>query len=142
MCFVAIKVVKLTHAIARILEREKIRARGQTTFGAGIAVSSVVFPAARRSWASYALGCSGLNRGVVAASSIPQGVRGSNNSHGCLMVSGTDRFSHGRRQANQRHCQKKIVIWADTMRKMLMSFPMRMLGLRPCISMESQSSSK
>jgi hypothetical protein len=56
------------------------------------------------------------------------------------MVSGTGR--HGRRQANQRHCQKKIVIWADTMRKMLMSFPMRMLGLRPCISMESQSSSK
>jgi hypothetical protein len=38
--------------------------------------------------------------------------------------------------------KKKIVIWADTMRKMLMSFPMRMLGLRPCISMESQSSSK
>jgi hypothetical protein len=28
VCFVAVKVVKLTHAIARILEREKIRAGG------------------------------------------------------------------------------------------------------------------
>ncbi len=142
MCFVAIKVVKLSHAIARILERDKIRAGGRTTFGTGFAVPSVILPPASRSWASTALGHGGLDRGVVAASSIPQGICGPNHSHDYLLVSSTNRFRHGRQQANQKHWQKKIVVRADTMRKMLMSFPMRTLGLRPCISMGSQSSSK
>ncbi len=57
MCFVAIKVVKLIHAIAWILEREKIRAGGRTTFGTCVAIPSVILPPASRSWASAALGC-------------------------------------------------------------------------------------
>ncbi len=60
MCFVAVKVVKLIHAITRILEREKIRAGGRTTFGTGVAIPSVVLPPASRSWASAALGCGRL----------------------------------------------------------------------------------
>jgi hypothetical protein len=69
------------------------------------------------------------DRGVVAASSIPQGVCGSNHSHGRLVVSGTRRFLHGRRQANQKHCLKKIVVGADTVRKMLLEFPHEDAGL-------------
>jgi hypothetical protein len=60
---------------------------------------------------------------VVAAPSIPQGVRGSNHSHGCLVVSGTNRFSHERLQSNKKHCEKKIIVWADTLRKMLLMLP-------------------
>jgi hypothetical protein len=99
------------------------------TFGTGIAVPSVVLPPTSRSWASSALGHGGRDCGVMAASSIPQGVRGSNHSHGCLLVSGTNRFSHGRRQSNQKHCQKKIVVWADTVRKMLLELPHEDAGL-------------
>ncbi len=104
VCFVAVKVVKLTHAIAWILEREKIRAGGRTTFETCVAVPSDVLPPTSRSCASAVLGHGGRNHGVVATWSIPQGIRSSNHSHGCLVVSGTDRFSHGRRQANQKHC--------------------------------------
>ncbi len=110
MCFgfVAVKVVKL---------------------GMGIAVPSVVLPPASRSWASAALGSGGHDRGIMATSSIPQGLRSSNHSHGCLVVSGTNCFSHGRRQANQKHCQRKIVVQADTMRKMRLELPHEDAGL-------------
>ncbi len=66
---------------------------------------------------------------AVAASSIPHGVRSPDHSHGCLVVSGTDHFSHGRRQVNQKHSQKKIVVWAVTVRKMLLEFPHEDAGL-------------
>ncbi len=94
---VAVKVVMPTDAIVWMLERKKIRARGRTTFGKGVAVPFVVLPPASRSWASAALDHSGCDFGVVATLSIPQGVCGSNHIHGCLVVSGTNRFSHGRR---------------------------------------------
>ncbi len=56
MCFVAVKVVKLTHAIAQVLKREKIRAGRRTTFGTGVAVPFVILLPASRNWASAALG--------------------------------------------------------------------------------------
>jgi hypothetical protein len=45
------------------------------------------------------------------------------------MVSGVDCFPHGRHQANQKHCQKTIVVWADTVRKRLLEFPHENSGL-------------
>jgi hypothetical protein len=45
------------------------------------------------------------------------------------VVSSTDRFPHGRRQANKKHCEKKIVVWDDTVRKMLLEFPHEDAGL-------------
>jgi hypothetical protein len=65
----------------------------------------------------------------MAALSIPQVTRGSNHSHGCLVVSDTNRFSHGRQQSNQKHCDKKIIVWADTMPKMLLELPHEGAGL-------------
>ncbi len=93
------------------------------TFGTGVSVPSVILPPASRSWASATLSSGSRDRGVVAASNILQGVRGSSHSQGCRGVSGTDRFLQGRWQANQKHCYKKTNVWADTMRKMLFEFP-------------------
>jgi hypothetical protein len=99
------------------------------TFGMGVTVPSVILPLASRSWASAALGFGGRDSGVVAASSIQQGVCGSNHSFSCLLVSSPSHFLHGRRQANQKHCQKKIVVSADTVRKMLLELPHEEAGL-------------
>jgi hypothetical protein len=90
VCFVAVKVVKPTHAIARVLKREKIRARRRTTFGTGVAIPSVVLLLISRSWDSAVLSRGSCNRGVVAALSVPQGIHGSNHSQVCLVVSGAD----------------------------------------------------
>jgi hypothetical protein len=123
VCFVAVKVMKLTHALFRVLKREKIGAGRRTTFGMGIAIPFVVLLPACRSRASAALSRGSRNRGVVAAPSIPQGIRGSNYSHGFPVVSGADHLPHGRRQANQKHCKKEVVVWDDTMGKVLLEFP-------------------
>jgi hypothetical protein len=45
------------------------------------------------------------------------------------VVSGTNRLSHGRRQSNQKQCKKKVVVWADTERKMLIELPHEKAGL-------------
>jgi hypothetical protein len=84
VCFVAIKVVKLIHAIAWILEREKLEPEGGQLL-------ERVLPF-RPSFFLPLAGAGLLLRWVVAALSIPQGVRSSNHRHGCLVVSGTDHF--------------------------------------------------
>jgi hypothetical protein len=119
----------LTHAIAWVLKREKIHAARRITFGTGVAVLFVILFPASRSWASAALSNCGLNRGVVPASSIPQGVCGSNHSHGCLVVSSADSLPNGRRQANKKHCKKEVIVWADTVGKVLLEFPHEDAGL-------------
>jgi hypothetical protein len=120
--------MKLTHVIVRVW-KEKIRAGGRMTFGTGIAIPFVVLPPASRNWDSAMLSCGGCDCGVMAASSIPQGIRGSNHSHGCLLVSSTDHFPQGKQQADQKHCEKNIVIWADIVRKMLLEFTCEDAGL-------------
>jgi hypothetical protein len=60
-CFVAVKVVIPTHAIVWVLESEKIRAGGRTTFGMGVADPFVVLPPTSRSWVSAALGHGGYD---------------------------------------------------------------------------------
>jgi hypothetical protein len=68
----------------------KIRAGRRTTFGMGFVIPSVILLPTSRSWAFAALSHGGRNRGVFAASSIPQGVHGSNHNHSSLVVYGTD----------------------------------------------------
>ncbi len=97
MRFIAVKVVKLAHAIAPVLKGKEVRARRRMTFGTGVAIPFVVLLPASRSRASTALSLSGCNNGVVATPSIPQGIRSSNHSHGCLVASGAYYFPHGRR---------------------------------------------
>jgi hypothetical protein len=69
----------------RILEGEKVRAGRRTTFGTGFAIPSVIVLSASRSWASAALSRESRDHGVVGTLSIPQGVRGSNHSHGSVL---------------------------------------------------------
>ncbi len=128
MCFVAIKIVKLTHAIAWILEREKIRAGGRTTFETGVAVPSVVLPPTSRSCASDVLGHGGRNHGLwppgashkaSAALTIAMDVL-------LFLASTASRMEGGRRIKN---IAKKNVVWADTLRKMLLELPHEGAGL-------------
>jgi hypothetical protein len=71
----------------------------------------------------------GFYHRVVAAMSVPQGIGGSNNRHGCLVVSGTYRLPHGRQYPDQEHGKKKIYVWTDSMREMLFEFSHENAGL-------------
>ncbi len=95
MCSVRVIVVKLAHAIGRVLESVKIRAGRWATFGTSVAVPFVGRFPASGSRAPTSVSRGGRDRRVVAASSIPQVVRGSNRVRGCLVVSCADRLSHG-----------------------------------------------
>ncbi len=89
MCVV---VVKLTNAIVRVVKRIEVRAGKGATFGMGVAAPFFTLLPICWSWAPTSLCHGGRNRGVVASSSVPQGVR-------CvrLVVSCADRLPHGRR---------------------------------------------
>jgi hypothetical protein len=95
VCSVGVIVVKLAHAIGRVLESVKSRAGRRVTFGTGVAVPFVGRLPASGSRAPTSVSPGGRDRRVVAASSIPQGVRSSNRVKGCLVVSCTYYFSHG-----------------------------------------------
>ncbi len=84
MCFVPIEVVKFVkfaHAIARILKIKEFGAERMATFGMGIAILSVACLPTSKTGASTGLSCGSCDHEVVAASSIPQGIRGSNHGH-------------------------------------------------------------
>ncbi len=51
---------------------------------------------------------------VVAASSIPQGIRGLHHGSGCHVVASTYCLTHGWWQVNKKHGQKKIIVWRNT----------------------------
>jgi hypothetical protein len=84
--------VKLAHTIGRVLESVKTRAGRQATgrqatFGTGVAVPFVGRLLASGSRAPTSVSRGGHDCRVVAASSIPQGVCGSNRVRGCLVAS-------------------------------------------------------
>ncbi len=87
--------MKLAHAIGRVLESVKSRAGKWATFGMGVAVPFVGRLPASGSRAPTSVSRGGCDRRVAAASSILQGVRGSNRVRGSLVVSCAYRFSHG-----------------------------------------------
>ncbi len=103
MCPVGVTIVKFAHAIGRVLERVESGAGRWATFGTGVAVPFVIYLPAGGSGAPTSVSRGGRDRGVVAALSVPQGVRGSNRVRGSLVVSCAYRFYHGRRQANEKH---------------------------------------
>jgi hypothetical protein len=78
----------------------------------------------------------------VATLSIPQGVCSLH--HGCsrLVVASSYRLTHGWRQANKELARNRSVSGETPGGRCCFSFPMRTLGLRPCISMGRRSSSK
>jgi hypothetical protein len=134
---------ELAHEIARVLEIIEVGARRRMTFGMGVAVPFVIISTSR-SWASTALSRGGCDCGVVAALGVSQGIRGSNHGNGCLVVSSTystaSRMVGGRRIRNIE--RKKSLSGGGARGRCCLSFPVRMLGLRHCISMGSRSNSK
>jgi hypothetical protein len=93
---VGVVVVKFTNATARVLKRIEIRAGRGLTFRTGVAALFVALLPAARSRAPTALSRGSCNCGVVAASSIPQGVRSLHHGCGCRVGASSYRFSHGR----------------------------------------------
>jgi hypothetical protein len=89
VCSVGVIVVKLAHAIGRVLESMKSRAGKWATFGTGVAVPFVGRLPASGSRAPTSVSRGGRDCRVAAASSILQGV------HGSLVVSCAYCFSHG-----------------------------------------------
>jgi hypothetical protein len=73
------------------------RAGRQATFGTSVAVLFVARLPASGSGAPTSVSRGSHNRRVVAALSVPQGVRGSNRVRSCFVVSCAYRFSHGGR---------------------------------------------
>ncbi len=91
-------------------KEKKIRAGGRMTFGTGVSVPSVILPPASRSWASATLISGSHDRGVVAAMSILQGVRGSNHSQAVLWFPAlTTSCKEGGRQIKNIAIKKIIV---------------------------------
>ncbi len=80
-----------------VVERIEVRSGRRTTFGRGVAVHFVALLPVCRSWAPTSLCRGGYDCGVVASSSVPQGVRGFQNSLSFLVVTCADRLPHGRR---------------------------------------------
>jgi hypothetical protein len=79
-------VMKFADAITRVLERIEIWAGGGATFGAGVTAPFVASPPVVGRRAPTSLSRGGRDRGVVAASSIPQGIRGLHHGRGCRVV--------------------------------------------------------
>ncbi len=79
-------VVKFADVIARVLKRIEIWAGGGATFGAGVTALFVASPPAVRSRAPTSLSRGGCDLRIVAASSIPQGIRVLHHGRGCHVV--------------------------------------------------------
>jgi hypothetical protein len=139
-----IVIVKLTHPIARDLEGIEVWAGRGATFGAGVTALFVAFLPAARSRAPTVLCRGGYDCWVMTTPSIPQGVCSLH--HGCSRLVGASSycFSHGRRQVDKKkNMERKRSLSGETPGgRCCLSFPMRTLGLRPCISMGSRSNSK
>ncbi len=135
-------IVKFAHAISRVLKRMKIWAGGGATFGAGDTAPFVTSPPVVGSRAPTLLSRGGRDRRILAASSIPQGIRGLYHGRGCRVVasSSVSRMEGGRRTRNMA---KKRSLSGETQGgRCCFRFPVRTLGLRPFISMGRRRSSK
>jgi hypothetical protein len=109
---VDIIIMKFAHAIARVLKSMEIWAGrgGKATFGAGVTAPFVTSPLAVGSRAPTLLSRGGCDCRVMAASSIPQGIRGLHHGRDCHVVASTYCFTHGWWQGNKKHGQKKIIV--------------------------------
>jgi hypothetical protein len=108
----------LAHANVRVLEIEK-----NLGWKGGDFLNGHSWPSCRPSSPQQELvSRGGRDHGVVAATSIPQVVRGSNHRRSHLVVPGTYSFLHGRRQLNEEHHKEQIIIRADAMWKVLFEF--------------------
>ncbi len=129
---IGVIIVKLAHAIGRALKSMEGRAGRWATFGTGVAVPFVARLPASGSGAPTSVSRGSRDHRVVATSSVQQGIRGSNCVHSCLVVSCAYRFSHGGRQANEKHGHKKICVLRNSRRQVLFEFPHKNARLEAC----------
>jgi hypothetical protein len=92
---VGIVIMKFAHAIARVLKRLEIWAGRGVTFGAGVTALFVASPPAIVSGAPTSLSRVSRDRRVIAASSIPQGIRGLHHGRSCHVVASSYCLMHG-----------------------------------------------
>jgi hypothetical protein len=136
LSFVSSSVRKISPALAG-------GGRGGAIFGAGVTAPFVASPHIVGSRAPTSLSRGDRDHRIVATWSIPQGIRGLHHGHGCRVVASSYCFTHGRGKANKKHGQEKIIVPGETPGgRCCFSFPMRTLGLRPCISTGRRRSSK
>ncbi len=111
MSLVAVVIMKLTHAIARVLKGIEIRAGRGATFGVGVTAPFVASLPVVRSRAPTSLSRGRRDRRVGATSSIPQGICLSwlQLYRGCQLL-----LSHARMVVGEQgtwpekdHCQEK-----------------------------------
>jgi hypothetical protein len=100
---VGVVIIKFAHAIARVLKGIEIWAGGGATLGVGITARFVASPPAVGSRAPTLLNRGGRNRRVMAALSIPQGIRGLHHGRSCHVVASSYCLMHGWWQANKKH---------------------------------------
>ncbi len=93
------------------------------SFGTGVAAPFVACLTAVRRRAPTSLNHGSHDRRVVAASSISLGVRSLHNGCGCLVVASSYSFTHGRQQANEKHCQEEICVRRNARRQVLFELP-------------------
>jgi hypothetical protein len=126
---VGVVIVKFAHAIARVVKGIETRLERAVAFGTPVAAPFIASLPSGKSRAPILLIRGGCDRRVVAASSIPQGVRGLHHGRDCLVVASAYCFSHGRQQANEKHSQKEVCVWRYSWREMLFEFPHENAGL-------------
>ncbi len=80
------------------------------TFGTGITAPFVASLPAVGSRAPASLCRGGCDRKIVAAPSVPYGVRSLHHGCGCLMVTSSYCLSHGCWKTNKKHCQEKVIV--------------------------------
>jgi hypothetical protein len=78
-------------------------------FWAGVTAPFVASPPVVGSRAPTSLSRGGRDRGIMAASSIPQGICSLHHGRGCRVVASSYCFTHGRGKANKKHGQEKII---------------------------------
>jgi hypothetical protein len=115
---------------------------GGATFGAGVTAPFVASPPAVGSRAPTSLSRGSRDRRVVATSSILQDVCGLHHGPAVVWLPAptVSRIEGGKRTRNM--AKKRSLSGETGGGRCCFSFPMRMLGLRPCISMGRRSSSK
>jgi hypothetical protein len=124
-----IVIVRFTLAIARVLKRIEVLAGRGAAFGMDVAVPFVSLLPAVRSREPTSLSHVGRDRRVVATSSIPQGICSLHQGCGHLVVEGSYRFTHGRWQADKKHCQEEICVWGNARRQVLFELSCENTGL-------------
>jgi hypothetical protein len=136
---VGVVVVKLTHAIARVVKRIEVWPGKRATFGMGVTAPFVTLLPVYWSWAPNSLCCGRCDHGVVAPRASHKASAAFTTAAAILWFPApTASLIEGSRRI-KNIAKKRSVSGLTPGGRCCLSFPIRALGLRPCISMGRQS---